>query len=232
MAAPLPRILVADDERSIRRLLNTALGGQYAVLEAATGAEALTVSATAHPDAILLDLGLPDIDGLIVMRQLREWTEIPIIVISVREREEDKVLALDAGADDYLTKPFSVVELLARLRVALRRTLLPERGFIYRSGALTVNLAQRMVLVNNQPISLTPTEYDLLCELVRHAGRVITHQQLIQSVWGHPDHANAHLLRANISNLRQKIESDPAWPHHIVTEPGVGYRLRVNEVAS
>ncbi len=222
------RILVVDDERPIRRFLNASLAGQYTILEAASGEEALSAAVNGHPDVIILDLGLPDMDGVEVTRRLREWTQIPIIVISVRELENDKVAAFDAGADDYLTKPFSVVELMARLRVALRRAASPELEPNFATGELTVDLAHRNVIVNQQHISLTPTEYDILRVLVLNAGKVLTHRQLISSVWGNNYEAESHLLRVNISNLRQKMEPDPARPRYIVTEPGVGYRLRTN----
>jgi two-component system, OmpR family, KDP operon response regulator KdpE len=220
------RVLVVDDERPIRRFLNASLCGQYSVFEAATGEEALAVTVSGRPDVILLDLGLPDLDGVEVTRRLREWTQIPIIVISVRDREEDKVAALDAGADDYLTKPFGVDELMARLRVVLRRAAVPEQEPVYQADDLLVDLAHRNVSVEQKPISLTPTEYDILRILVQHAGKVLTHQQLIHQVWGKDVEAESHLLRVNISNLRQKIEPDPSRPRYIVTEPGVGYRLR------
>jgi two-component system, OmpR family, KDP operon response regulator KdpE len=222
------RVLVADDERPIRRFLSASLSGQYAVLEAATGAETLAVVLSGHPDVIILDIGLPDMDGIEVTRRLREWTQIPIIVVSVRDREEDKIAALDAGADDYLTKPFGTGELMARLRAALRRSALPESEPIYRSAGLYVDLARRDVLVEGQTASLTPTEYDILRILIQHAGKVLTHQQLVHAVWGTGYEANAHLLRVNVSNLRRKIESEPSRPRHIVTEAGVGYRLKEN----
>jgi len=221
------RLLVVDDERPIRRFLRTSLGGQYTVLEAATGEEALAVTVSGHPDAIILDLGLPDMDGLEVARRLREWTHIPIIVISVRDREEDKIAALDAGADDYLTKPFGVGELMARLRVALRRSALPCGEPVFRTDGLVVDLARRSVMVNETTVSLTPTEYDILRVLIQHAGKVLTHQQLIRLVWSSEHEADAHLLRVNISNLRRKIEADPIRPRYLQTEPGVGYRLKV-----
>lgn len=223
------RILVVDDERPIRRFLNASLGGQYTILEATTGEEALSVAATGRPDAIILDLGLPDIDGVEVTRRLREWTQIPIIVVTVREQEADKIAAFDAGADDYLTKPFSVVELMARLRVALRRAASPELEPVFSSGELTVDLAHREVTLGERHVSLTPTEYDILRVLVQNAGKVLTHKQLIHAVWGNNYEAESHLLRVNISNLRQKIEMDPSWPHFIVTEPGVGYRLKTSQ---
>jgi two-component system KDP operon response regulator KdpE len=220
------RVLVADDERPIRRFLNASLSGQYTVLEAATGEETLAVTVSGRPDVIILDLGLPDMDGIEVTRRLREWTQIPIIVVSVRDREEDKVAALDAGADDYLTKPFGAGELMARLRAALRRSALPESEPVYQAGGLFVDLAHREVLVNGKPVPLTPTEYDILRILIQNAGKVLTHQQLVHAVWGTNYEADFHLLRVNISNLRRKIETDPTRPGHVVTEPGVGYRLK------
>jgi two-component system, OmpR family, KDP operon response regulator KdpE len=220
------RVLIVDDERPIRRFLNASLSGEYTVLEAATGVEALAVTVSGRPDAIILDLGLPDMDGVDITRRLREWIQIPIIVVSVRDREEDKIAALDAGADDYLTKPFGVGELMARLRVALRRTAIPENEPVYHADRLTVDLTRHEVTVDGQSASLTPTEYDILRILIQHAGKVLTHQQLIHLVWGNARDADAHLLRVNISNLRRKIEADPSRPHCVVTEPGVGYRLK------
>jgi len=179
-----------------------------------------------RPDLIILDLGLPDLDGVEVTRQLREWTHIPIIVLSVREQETDKIMALDAGADDYLTKPFSSGELMARMRAALRHTLQTTSEPIFETDNLKVDLTRRLVSVGNEDISLTPTEYDLLRILVQNAGRVITHRQLLRQVWGNAYENEAHLLRVNMSNLRRKIEPDPTRPRYIITEPGVGYRLR------
>lgn len=224
-----PRILVVDDERSIRRLLQVSLSGQYTVLEAASGEEALAEAISGHPDAILLDLGLPDMDGIEVTRRLREWTQIPIIVVSVRDREEDKVAALDTGADDYLTKPFNSNELKARLRVVLRHTAPPEYKPVYQVKGLVVNLSRRIVKVNGQAVDLTPTEYDILRVLVQNAGKVLTYQHLIHAVWGHENEADLHLLRVNMSNLRRKIEADPIRPNHILTEAGIGYRLIAEE---
>ena len=220
------RVLVVDDERPIRRFLNASLSGEYKVLEAASGEEALAETLSGRPDVIILDLGLPDMDGVYLTKQLREWTQIPILVISIRDREEDKIAALDAGADDYLTKPFGVGELMARLRVILRRTATPDNGPVFHADQLTVDLTRHEVTVAGQTASLTPTEYDILRFLIQHAGKVLTHQQLIHLVWGNAHEADAHLLRVNISNLRRKIETDPTRPHFIMTEPGVGYRLR------
>ena len=224
------RILVVDDERPIRRFLNASLSGQYTVLEAATGEEALGMVISGRPDVIILDLGLPDMDGVEVTRRLREWTQTPIIVVSVRDQEETKIAALDAGADDYLTKPFSVGELTARVRVALRRSAQPESEPVFQKDDLLVDLARRNVLKQGQAVSLTPTEYDILRLLVQHAGKVLTHAHLIRSIWGSEstsNEPNSHLLRVNVSNLRHKLEIDPSRPHYIVTEPGVGYRLKI-----
>ena len=227
MAETNLRVLVVDDERSIRRFLKASLGSQFVILEATNGEEALTAVATEHPDIILLDLGLPDMDGVEVTRRLREWTQIPIIIVSVREQEKDKIAALDAGADDYLTKPFGVGELMARLRVALRRSTLVDMEPVFTTGNLIVDLNQREVRVKEQLLALTPTEYDLLRTLVKHAGKVLTHDQLLRAVWGTAYESETHMLQVNISNLRRKIEPDPSRPSYIVTEPGVGYRLKV-----
>ncbi|MGD0877188.1 MAG: response regulator transcription factor [Anaerolineales bacterium] len=221
------RVLVVDDERSIRRFLKASLGSQFVILEATNGEEALTAAATEHPDIIILDLGLPDMDGVEVTRRLREWTQIPIIIISVREQERDKIAALDAGADDYLTKPFGVGELMARLRVALRRSAQIDLEPVFTTGKLVIDLNQREVRLNEQLLALTPTEYDLLRTLAKHAGKVLTHGQLLRSVWGTAYESETHMLQVNISNLRRKIEPDPSRPIYIVTEPGVGYRLKI-----
>jgi len=221
------RVLVVDDERSIRRFLKASLGSQFVIFEATTGEEALTAVAADRPDVIILDLGLPDIDGVEVTRRLREWTQIPIIIVSVREQEKDKIAALDAGADDYLTKPFGVGELMARLRSALRRSAQAETDPVFKTGNLVVDLNLREVLVNGQPVSLTPTEYDLLRTFVKHAGKVLTHDQLLRTVWGTAYESETHMLQVNISNLRRKIEPDPVRPTYLITEPGVGYRLKI-----
>jgi two-component system, OmpR family, KDP operon response regulator KdpE len=223
------RVLVVDDERPIRRFLNASLSGQYTVLDAANGEETLAMAVSAHPDVIILDLGLPDMDGVDLTRSLREWTHIPIIVVSVRDREDDKIAALDAGADDYLTKPFGIGELMARLRVALRHAGTPENEPVFQADHLTVDLTRREVTVESQPVSLTPTEYDILRVLIQNAGKVLTHQQILHLVWGNNYEADSHLLRVNISNLRRKIEADPSRPRFIMTEPGVGYRLKTLE---
>ena len=224
---PFLKILVVDDERPIRRYLNASLGNQFTIFEAENGEDALRAAAFNRPDVIILDLGLPDMDGTDVTRRLREWSDVPVIVISVRDSEQDKVAALDAGADDYLTKPFGTSELLARIRVALRHSNKPETASaIYQNDDLSVDFLKREVWVNDQPVTLTPTEYNILRALINHAGKVLTHQQLIKDVWGGNYEVDSHLLRVNISNLRRKIENDPLRPRHIITEPGVGYRLK------
>src|SRR5512145_1655238 len=221
------RVLVVDDEASIRRYLRAALGAQgLTVYETATGLEAIQAVLSHRPDIIILDLGLPDIDGIEVTRRLREWSQTPIIVLSVREAEQDKIAALDAGADDYLTKPFGTGELLARMRVALRKQTAVQNEPVFQSNGLSVDFSRRTVMVNDKEVQLTPTEYDLLKILVTHAGKVITHHQLLRQVWGE-GYDDMHILRVNISNLRGKLEPDPSRPTYIHTEPGVGYRLKV-----
>jgi two-component system, OmpR family, KDP operon response regulator KdpE len=223
------RILIVDDEQAIRRFLRVTLDAQgYQVYEADTGNEALQAVPACRPDAVVLDLGLPDMEGHQVIRRLREWSQVPIIVLSVREHETEKIAALDAGADDYLTKPFAVGELMARLRAALRRAANTGNEPVYEVGDLRVDLGRRQVSMRGQDVSLTPTEYDLLRALARQGGRVLTHHQLLRQVWGASYEPETHLLRVNISNLRRKLEPDPARPQYILTEPGVGYRLRQN----
>jgi two-component system KDP operon response regulator KdpE len=226
------RILVVDDEPQIRRLLRVSLGAQgYQVHEAARGEEAVSRTATDRPDLLILDLGLPDIDGLQVIRRVREWTDTPIIVLSVREQEAQKVEAFTLGADDYVTKPFGMAELLARIAVALRhRTQAATDEPVFRTGDLVVDLARRTVAVGGREVKLTPTEYDVLRVLVTHAGKVLTHQVLLRLVWGPGSVNDTHYLRVYIGQLRQKIEADPTQPRYIITEPGVGYRLK-EEVA-
>ena len=221
------RILIVDDETAIRHFLRVALTGQgFFVLEAATGQDALQMVAFGRPDLLILDLGLPDLDGVEVARRLREWTQVPIIILSVREQESDKIAALDAGADDYLTKPFGIGELLARIRVVLRRQVGETSEPIFHLGEMTVDLSSRLVTVNNREVQLTPTEYDILHALVINSGKVITNRQLLRQVWGE-GYNDLHILRVNISNLRHKLEPDPSRPTYIHTEPGVGYRLRL-----
>jgi two-component system KDP operon response regulator KdpE len=221
------RILVVDDEAPIRRYLRAALSGQgFSVYEAANGQEALNAVISDRPDIIILDLGLPDIDGIEVTRRLREWSQIPIIILSVREAEQDKIAALDAGADDYLTKPFGTGELMARMRVVMRRLTSTTDQPILQVDELQMDLSRRVVTVKGAEISLTPTEYDILRLLMQNTGKVITHHHLLRQVWGTAYESEMHILRVNISNLRRKIEPDPARPTYIHTEPGVGYRLR------
>ncbi len=228
-AERLAHILIVDDERPILRFLGASLGGQYEISEAATGEDAIHAVANQHPDLMILDLGLPDMDGVEVTRRVREWTDMPIIIVSVREQETEKVAALDAGADDYLTKPFGAGELLARIRVALRHSTPTESNAVFSSGDLVVDLARRLVSIAGHEVELTPNEYDILCALVQHAGKVLTHRQLLRTVWGAAYESETHMLRVNVSNLRRKIERYPAKPEHVITEPGVGYRLRVRD---
>ena len=222
-------VLVIEDEPQIRRFLRPTLAGQgYRVVEAVTGQEGVMQAATRQPDIVILDLGLPDIDGLEVIRRLREWTAIPIIVLSARGQESDKIAALDAGADDYVAKPFAVGELLARIRVALRHAARSEReptDSTFVVGNVRVDLARRRVVVGEAEIHLTRTEYKLLTTLVRHAGKVLTHRQLLREVWGPPYADQTHYLRVYMGQLRHKLEADPARPRFLLTEPGVGYRL-------
>lgn len=230
MDRPVPLILLIEDEPQMRRFLRAALGAQdFRLVEATTAREGLAQAAGRNPDVILLDLGLPDRDGLEVTRELREWTPTPIIVLSARGREQDKVAALDLGADDYLTKPFGVEELLARIRVALRHSAQPPGGPtdpMFTARDLQVDLSRRTVRRGEQEVHLTPTEYKLLTLLIRHAGKVLTHQQLLREVWG-PNYINqSHYVRVYMAQLRQKLEADPARPRLLMTEPGVGYRLK------
>ena len=220
-------VLVIDDEEPVRRFLRVALGGQsYRVIEAATGKDGITVVAVRKPDVIILDLGLPDLDGVEVTRLLRQMTQTPVIILSVRGSENDKIAALDAGADDYLIKPFGIGELLARLRAALRRATQPPDEAIFTSGALMVDGLKRLVTVDGKEVQLTPHEYGILKTLVTYAGRVITHHHLLKEVWGTGFENEYHLLHVNVSNLRRKIEPDPTRPIHLIPEPGVGYRLK------
>jgi two-component system KDP operon response regulator KdpE len=222
------RVLVVDDETSIRRYLRAALSAQgFSIHEASNGQEAINAVVSNHPDLIILDLGLPDFDGIEVTRRLREWSQTPIIILSVREAENDKIAALDAGADDYLTKPFSTGELMARMRVALRRLSNSPDEPVIQVDNLKMDISRRLVTVEERPISLTPNEYELLRLLLQNAGKVLTHHQLLRQVWGTAYESEMHMLRVNISNIRRKIEPDPARPHYLITESGVGYRIRV-----
>ena len=227
MSGAGPLVLVVEDELPVRRFLRAALAGHgYRVVEAASVAEAEQLAPSHNPDVYLLDLGLPDGDGIDLARRLREWSRAPIIVLSARGREEDKVNALDAGADDYLTKPFGVNELLARLRVALRHAQsAPEQRPVFEAGPLRIDLSRREVTVDGAEVRLTPTEYRVLALLAQHAGKVLTHRQILKEVWG-PHATEAHYVRVQMAELRKKLEADPARPRLLVTEPGVGYRLR------
>jgi two-component system KDP operon response regulator KdpE len=224
-----PRVLVVDDKESIRQVLRVALGAQaFTVFEAASGREAISVAVAQRPDAVILDLGLPDMDGVAVIRELRRWKPTPIIILSVRGSEDDKIAALDAGADDYVTKPFSILELLARLRAALRRVSQPADNLTFTGGVLCVDFTSRIVSVAGHEVRLTRNEYDLLRVFVSNAGKVLTQRQLLHDVWGPGYEGEIHLLQVNISNLRGKIEPEPDHPRLIVSEPGVGYRLKVD----
>jgi two-component system KDP operon response regulator KdpE len=228
--AHAPLLLVVDDDAPIRRFLRAGLGSEgYRVIEAENGADAVAQAATRAPDLVLLDLGLPDGDGFDVVRRLREWSQVPVIVLSARGQEEDKIRALDAGADDYVTKPFAMGELLARVRVALRHSARAESGSDAGpvvAGELSIDLARRTVTVAGEAVRLTPIEYRLLAILARHAGRVLTHEQLLREVWGPGYATQHHYVRVYMAQLRQKLERDPSRPRWLVTEPGVGYRLR------
>jgi two-component system, OmpR family, KDP operon response regulator KdpE len=232
VTTPATKILLIEDEPQMRRFLRTSLPAHgYVLLEAATGLEGVSMAAAQSPDIVLLDLGLPDIDGIEVTKRLRAWTKTPIIVLSARGQERDKVEALDGGADDYLTKPFGIEELLARLRVALRH--LESRAgqreeSVFTAGELRVDLSRRQVSVAGNEVRLTPIEWKLLTALVRHAGRVLTHQQLLKEVWGPRYATQTQYLHVHVGHVRSKIEPTPTRPRWLVTEPGVGYRLKVD----
>jgi two-component system, OmpR family, KDP operon response regulator KdpE len=224
-----PIIVVIDDEVQLRRLLRVSLeAGGYLVFDAATGRQGLTEVASRHPDIVVLDLGLPDMDGMDVLARLREWSAVPIIVLTVRDGENDKVSALRGGADDYLTKPFSVAELQARLQVALRHAQHAHEETVFTSGPLMVDLASRAVKVNGRPVKLSKTEYALLRLFVRNAGKVLTHPQIMEAVWGPGDRDKTHYLHVYMTHLREKIEPNPARPVLLVTQPRVGYRLNTD----
>jgi two-component system, OmpR family, KDP operon response regulator KdpE len=220
-------ILIIDDEPPIRRFLRTTLAVQdYRVVEAATGAEGLSLLRHEKPDLVIVDLGLPDVDGLDVIRRIREASRVPIVVLSSRDDEKGKVAALDLGADDYVTKPFGVEELMARMRAALRHRVQEQGGRpVFQSGDLTVDLVRRIVTANDAEVKLSPKEYDILQQLVLHAGKVLTHKHLLREVWGLEAGGDIQYLRVYIRQLRQKLEADPERPKHILTEAGVGYRL-------
>lgn len=224
-----PAVLVVDDELAIRRFLRLSLEtNDYRIYEAENGRDGLAKAAQFRPEVIILDMNLPDMEGVEVLRRLREWTATPVIILSVRDADRDKVAALDAGADDYLTKPFSVDELLARLRVARRHAQPTTTDPVLIFGEVRIDLARRLVTRSGEPVKLTPTEYALLRLLVQHAGRVLTHRQILKQVWGPQHMEETHYLRVYFAQLRQKLESDPARPRLILTEPGVGYRLAVD----
>lgn len=227
MTSPTPQeLLVIDDEVQIRRLLRITLeSAGHTVREAATGQLGLSEVARRAPDAVVLDLGLPDLPGLEVLKRLREWSRVPVLVLTVLATEDDKIAALDAGADDYLTKPFSGGELLARLRAILRRAPVGSELAAVEFGEISVDLAARVVRRSGAEVKLTPREYALLRMLVLHRGRVVTHQQILREVWGPKSEENTHYLRVHMTHLRQKIEADPHRPRHLRTEAGIGYRL-------
>ena len=225
-AKPATNALVIDDEPQIRRLLRVTLEANgYTVIDAANGQDGIVQAAQGRPEIILHDLGLPDLDGLEVLKRIREWSRVPIIILSVRDREHDKIAALDAGADDFVTKPFGSGELLARLRTTLRRSQPQAVNAVFHLGKVEVDLAARMVRKDGTEIKLTPIEYALLRLLVVHAGKVITHRQLLTEVWGPNSGEQTHYLRVHIAHLRSKLEDDPARPKIILTEPAVGYRI-------
>jgi two-component system KDP operon response regulator KdpE len=221
-----PFVLVVDDELQIRRFLRISLEmNGYRVFETETGQEALAKAEQLRPDFIILDMGLPDMDGLEVLKQLREWTKVPIIILSVRDSDRDKVSALDAGADDYLTKPFSTDELMARMRVAQRHLQSDNASDVFRCNDLEVDLTRRLVTLRGEPVKLTPTEYALLRLMVQNAGKVLTHRQILREVWGVEYVNETHYLRVYFAQLRQKLEENPNLPQLFITEPGIGYRL-------
>lgn len=218
-------VLIIDDEPQMRRLLRVTLEANgYVVIDAASGLDGIVQAAQCRPEVILLDLGLPDLDGVEVLKRIREWSRVPVIILSVRDRENDKIAALDAGADDFVTKPFGSGELLARLRTALRRGQPQPVEAIFRAGDLEVDLSARQVRKKGQEVKLTPTEYSLLRLLVIHAGKVLTHRQLLAEVWGPNAVEQTQYLRVHIAHLREKLEDDPARPQFLITEPAVGYR--------
>ena len=233
MAEEKELILLIEDEPQMRRFLRITLQSQgYRLVESETGSDGLLQAASRNPDVVLLDLGLPDMDGLAVTERLREWAQMPIIIISAREQEQDKVKALDAGADDYLTKPFSAGELMARIRVALRHAVRQRTGKsepVFAVRNLRVDLAQRQVFLGDQEVHLTPIEYKLLTVMIRHAGKVITHRQLLLEVWGPAHTEEVQYLRVYMTQLRHKLETDPARPKFFLNEPGVGYRLQYDQ---
>ena len=225
-----PKILIIDDELQIRRALRLSLEAHgYEVVDAITAHEGLALVASARPDLLILDLGLPDMDGLDAIKKLREWNQTPVIVLTVKNSEQDKIDLLDAGANDYVTKPFGMGELLARMRAVLRFSLPDNSDGILKIGEITIDFSKRMVLKNNKEIKMTPTEYSLLNFVARHMGKVITHNQIIKELWGPNATPDSSYLRVYILQLRRKIEDDPANPRYLITEPGIGYRLIAEE---
>ena len=229
-------VLLVEDEIQMRRFLRVILESEgYRLVESEKAADGLVQAATRNPDVVLLDLGLPDLDGLEVIRRLRAWSQVPVIVISAREQEHDKVTALDSGADDYLTKPFGVEELLARIRAAIRHAQRRQAGSeesVFTTDTLRVDFSKRQVFVDDQEIHLTPLEYKLLLVLVRNAGKVLTHRQLLKEVWGPSYIEHTQYLRVYMTQLRHKLEQDPARPRFLINEPGVGYRFRYDPAKS
>ena len=222
----LPTVLVINDEPPIRRLLRVTLeAAGYRVVDAANGKDGVLQCAQCRPAAVLLDLGLPDLEGVEVLRRIREWSQVPVIILSVRDGEEDKVSALDSGADDYVTKPFHSAELLARMRAALRHAQPQPASALFSAGTLEVDLARRIVRKAGREVRLTPIEYSILRLLVTHAGKVLTHRQLLTEIWGARAPDQTHALRVHVAHLREKLENEPSEPRWILTEPGIGYRL-------
>jgi two-component system, OmpR family, KDP operon response regulator KdpE len=231
MMQSIPITVVIEDDPAIRRFLRTSLNAEgFKLFEADTGKQGMIEASIRKPDVIILDLGLPDMDGVEVIKQIRQWSAMPIIILSARSSEQHKIEALDAGADDYLTKPFSLGELLARIRAALRRSSMTpnqQQNGLFSTGALSVDLFKRQVLLNNEEVHLTPIQYRLLSVLVKNAGKVLTHQYLLKEVWGPSYRENSHYLRIYMSQLRQKLETDPTQPQYLLTESGIGYRLKI-----
>ncbi|SEP20624.1 winged helix-turn-helix domain-containing protein [Propionispora vibrioides] len=220
------RVLVIDDEPQIQKLLRVSLQVQGYLFEGVlTGKDGVVRAAIMKPDIMIVDLGLPDMDGKEVVLQVREWSQVPIIVLTARDQEQEKIEALDAGADDYVTKPFGMGELMARMRVCLRRMAQVEDEPVLTCGGLAVDLLQRTVTVDGREVKLTPTEYEIIKVMAQHAGRVLTHKQLLKAVWGNDYNNDTHYIRVYIGQLRRKIEADSAQPRYIITESGVGYRL-------
>lgn len=222
------KVLIIDDELSIRRFLRVSLeAAQYEVVDAASGREGLSMAATHVPQVIILDLSLPDVDGAEVLSQLRQWTNVPVIILTVRDSEKEKVRLLDAGANDYLTKPFSVPELLARVRVAMRHFQTDENAPLFRNGFLAVDFVDRVVKRDDRPVKLTVTEFNLLALMARHVGKLVTQRQLLKEIWGPGSVEHTHYLRVYVGQLRKKLEPDPSRPILLLTEPGIGYRMAI-----